>query len=250
MLHTFPALRIGAAARCSLSCAPQRYRDHAVTLAIFDLDNTLIAADSDHLWGEFLCRRGIVDGADFAARNDRFYADYLRGALDIEAYLEFVLAPLAGRPLAEIAPWQQEFMRECIAPALLPAADALIADHRGRGHRPLIITATNELVTRPIAERLGVPDLLGCQVEVADGTVTGRSTGTRTYREGKVTRLREWLREENESLEGAWFYSDSHNDLPLLEVVDNPVAVDPDDTLRQTAQQRGWPVLSLLPGAT
>ena len=216
-----------------------------MTLAIFDLDNTLIAADSDHLWGEFLCQRGVVDGADFARQNDRFYADYLRGALDIEAYLRFVLTPLAGRSLDEIAPWQREFMDEYIAPAMLPAADKLIAGHRERGHRPLIITATNELVTRPIANVIGVPDLLGCQVEIVDGRITGRSTGTRTYREGKVTRLREWLQQESESLAGAWFYSDSHNDLPLLELVDNPVAVDPDDELAAVARERGWPMISL-----
>jgi HAD superfamily hydrolase (TIGR01490 family) len=216
-----------------------------VTLAIFDLDNTLIAGDSDHLWGEFLCRRGLVDALHFRRENDRFYADYQRGALDIEAYLAFALAPLAGRRLDAIEPLRREFVEECITPLLLPAAQALLDRHRSLGHRLLIITATNELVTRPIAGILGVADLLGCAVEVADGIITGRPSGTLTYREGKVRRLREWLQAEGESLTGATFYSDSHNDLPLLELVDHPVAVDPDAALAARARERGWPLISL-----
>ena len=216
-----------------------------MTLAIFDLDNTLIATDSDHLWGEFMCRLGVVDSAEFARENDRFHADYLRGELDIEAYLRFALGPVAGRRTDEVAPWQAQFLREYIAPTMLPAATALLDEHRAQGHRPLIITATNELVTRPIADALGVDDLLGCQVEVLDGVYTGRSTGTRTYQEGKVTRLHEWLADSGEDLTGAWFYSDSHNDLPLLDLVDNPVAVDPDDILAGIARERGWPIISL-----
>jgi HAD superfamily hydrolase (TIGR01490 family) len=186
-----------------------------------------------------------VDGGDFAARNDHFYAQYQRGELDIEAYLAFVLAPLAGRSLASLREWQRAFVREYIAPIMLDKAAELLATHRERGHRPLIITATNDLVTRPIADAMGVDDLLGCQVETDNGIITGRATGTLTYREGKVQRLREWLEAEREELAGAWFYSDSHNDLPLLEVVDNPVAVDPDGQLADIARQRGWPVMSL-----
>lgn len=216
-----------------------------MTLAIFDLDNTLIAGDSDHLWGEFLCRRGLVDAEEFGRRNDGFYADYRRGALDIHAYLEFVLAPVRGRSLEELRGWQGEFMRDYIEPIMLDAAAELLASHRARGHRLLIITATNELVTRPIAQALGVDTLLGCQVESVDGVVTGRATGTLTYREGKVTRLQEWAQAESESTEGAWFYSDSHNDLPLLEVTDNPVVVDPDEVLAAEARRRDWPVISL-----
>lgn len=216
-----------------------------MTLAIFDLDNTLIAGDSDHLWGEFMIRRGQVDSADFKRRNDGFYADYCRGELDILAYLEFALSPMAGRPLVEIRRWQQEFVDEWIDPLMLPAAAQLLDRHRNLGHRLLIITATNELVTGPIADALGVDTLLACGVEVVDGIVTGRGRGTPTYREGKVTRLREWLADETESIDGAWFYSDSHNDLPLLEQVDNPVAVDPDEQLAAVAKSRGWPVISL-----
>ncbi|MFT7286574.1 MAG: HAD superfamily hydrolase (TIGR01490 family) [Halieaceae bacterium] len=216
-----------------------------MTLAIFDLDNTLIAGDSDHLWGEFLCRRGVVDELTFRADNDAFNADYQRGELDINAYLRFALAPLKGRSAQELRSWQSDFMREFIEPIMLPAAQELIASHRQRGHRPLIITATNEFVTRPIADALGVDTLLGCAVEVAMGRFTGRAHGTLSYREGKVKRLDEWLLEEGEEAQGAWFYSDSHNDLPLLNAVDNPVAVDPDEKLAAAAAAQGWPVISL-----
>ncbi|MEM1402031.1 MAG: HAD family hydrolase [Pseudomonadota bacterium] len=216
-----------------------------MTLAIFDLDNTLISDDSDHRWGEFLCERGIVDTEWFGRENDRFYEDYQRGELDIEAYFRFALAPVAGRKVEEIGELQADFMASCIEPLMLPAAERLLQSHRDDGHRLLIITATNELVTRPIAERLGVADLLGCAVEIVDGRITGEPTGTLTYKEGKVTRLHEWIAEKGESLEGAWFYSDSHNDLPLLEVVDHAVAVDPDPILKDMASQRRWPIISL-----
>jgi HAD superfamily hydrolase (TIGR01490 family) len=220
-----------------------------VTLAIFDLDNTLIAGDSDHLWGEFLCDRGVVDSQAFRAANARFFADYQRGELDIAAYAAFALGPLTGRTPQDMAPLLEDFLRTRIDPLMLPAARALVASHRERGHRPLIITATNEFITRPIADRLGIADLLGCAVELVDGVYTGRATGTLTYREGKVARLREWLEEECESLEGAWFYSDSHNDLPLLELVANPVLVDPDRTLAGHGRDRDWPQLTLRAGA-
>ena len=220
-----------------------------MTLAIFDLDNTLIAGDSDHLWGEFLCDRGVVDGEHFRATNAQFFADYERGDLDIAAYSAFALGPLTGRTPAEVAPLQAAFMANCIQPLFLPAAEALIEEHRALNHRPLIITATNEFVTRPIAERLGIDTLLGCAVQMHDGVFTGRATGTLTYREGKVKRLTEWLDEEGEDLRGAWFYSDSHNDLPLLELVDNPVLVDPDETLAAVGRERAWPAITLRQGS-
>lgn len=220
-----------------------------MTLAIFDLDNTLIAGDSDHLWGEFLCDRGIVDGEDFRVTNARFYADYQRGELDIAAYATFALAPLVGRTPQDMAPLLDDFIRTCIDPLMLPAARALVATHRRQGHRPLIITATNEFITTPIAGRLGIADLLGCAVEMRDGRYTGHPTGTLTYREGKVRRLQEWLQAERESLAGAWFYSDSHNDLPLLEAIDHPVLVDPDATLDRLGRERGWPRITLRDGA-
>ena len=219
-----------------------------MTLAIFDLDNTLIKGDSDHLWGEFLCDRGVVDSEVFRAQNQRFFQDYQRGELDIAAYTAFALGPLAGHTPRSVAPLHAEFMRQCIQARLLPAADVLLGYHRERGDRLLIITATNEFVTRPIAERLGVAELLGCRVERVDGRFTGRATGTLTYREGKVRRLREWLAAEGEVLEGAYFYSDSHNDLPLLERVDNPVLVDPDECLAARGRERGWAGITLRAG--
>ncbi len=216
-----------------------------MTLAIFDLDNTLIAGDSDHLWGEFLCEQGVVDSADFRDRNEAFYADYQRGDLDIAAYLRFALEPLAGKPPEAFAELHATYMRKHIDDLMLPAAAELIERHRQQGHRLIIITATNEFVTRPIADALGIDVLLGCAVELCDGLITGQPVGTLTYKEGKVRRLREWMDEESENLDGAWFYSDSHNDLPLLAEVDNPVAVDPDEQLAAVARERGWPVISL-----
>lgn len=216
-----------------------------MALAIFDLDDTLIAGDSDHLWGEWLCAEGIVDAASFAAENSRFYADYRAGRLDIDAYLRFALAPLKGRSVAEVAGWQTRFMRQCIEPIMLPGARALLRAHRVSGDTLLVITATNEVVARPIADALDVEHLIGCGVERVEDTYTGEPIGVASYREGKVDRLRAWLADRPETLAGASFYSDSHNDLPLLRRVDHPVAVDPDPTLRAEAVAAGWPVISL-----
>ncbi|MEM6774418.1 MAG: HAD-IB family hydrolase [Pseudomonadota bacterium] len=221
-----------------------------MALAIFDLDNTLIAGDSDHLWGEFLCDRGLVDAAHFRATNDLFFEDYQRGELDIAAYAAFALEPLAGKTPESVVHLQEEFMATCIEAVMLPAAQALVDGHRDRGDRLLIITATNEFVTRPIGRRLGIEELLGCAVEIKDGRFTGSATGTLTYREGKVTRLREWLDVEQAELGGATFYSDSHNDLPLLEIVDFPVLVDPDEKLAAVGRARNWPGLTLRQGST
>ena len=217
-----------------------------MTLAIFDLDNTLIAGDSDHQWGDFLVRRGEVDGERYQAANDRFYQDYLDGSLDILAYQEFVLSELKGRPLGELDALRQAFLKEVIDALWLPRAEALVAEHRARGDTLMIITATNDFITAPIAERLGVPHLIATRAERdGDGLYTGRVAGVPSYREGKVERLAHWLDDHGESLAGSWFYSDSHNDLPLLGKVDNPVAVDPDPTLARAARERGWPILSL-----
>ncbi|MCB1856113.1 MAG: HAD family hydrolase [Halieaceae bacterium] len=216
-----------------------------MTLAIFDLDNTLIGGDSDNLWGQFVCEQGLVDAADFAARNEQFYEDYKAGKLDIDAYLRFALSSIAGHPRERLDSWHRSFMRSRIEPLLLPRAAQLLASHRQRGHQLLIITATNEFITRPIAELLGVSELIACEGEIVDGRYTGEPCGIPSYHAGKVTRLRQWLQERDADLAGAYFYSDSHNDLPLLELVDNPVAVDPDDTLRARALAEGWPVISL-----
>ena len=216
-----------------------------MTLAIFDLDNTLIGGDSDHLWGCFVCERGLVDGEDFAARNEQFYADYKSGKLDIDAYLRFALSPLVGHPPEELDAWHRDFMATKIEPIMLPKAAELIDSHRQRGHELLIVTATNSFITRPIAHALGIDELLACEGEIIDGMYTGEPQGVPSSHAGKVTRLNQWLEQRETTLEGAWFYSDSHNDLPLLELVDNPVAVDPDGILLARAREAGWPVISL-----
>jgi HAD superfamily hydrolase (TIGR01490 family) len=214
-------------------------------LAIFDLDDTLLAGDSDHLWGEWLSESGLVDAEEHAAANERFYQDYRSGSLDIAAYLRFALRPLAGRSAAEIAHWQADFLIAKIHRIMLPAAIDLLEHHRERGDTRLVITATNAVVAAPIVAELGVENLIACEVELRDGVYTGAPTGIPSYREGKVVRLREWLDQHGESLAGATFYSDSHNDLPLLEQVDQPVAVDPDAILEQRAREAGWRIISL-----
>lgn len=216
-----------------------------MTLAIFDLDNTLIGDDSDNLWGQFLCEQGLVEQADFAVQNDQFYRDYQAGSLNIEAYLRFALAPLRGRSMETLSDWHRKFMRCKIEPILLPRATALIEEHRERGHHLLVITATNAFITRPIVDALGIDDLLACEAEMVDGLYTGEPIGIPSYHAGKVSRLESWAAEHSIDLDGAYFYSDSHNDLPLLERVDYPVAVDPDDSLRVWAAQAGWPIISL-----
>jgi len=216
-----------------------------VSLAIFDLDNTLLSIDSDHAWGEFLLEQGAVDPVAYRDANDRFLADYEAGTLDIHAFLEVALRPLAENSPEQLAAWHQQFMASKIEPHILPKGEELVARHRSRGDTLLIITATNRFITGPIAERLGIDDLIAVEPEMVEGRYTGRVTGTPSYREGKVVRLEEWLTEQELSLDDAWFYSDSHNDLALLEKVDHPVAVDPDPTLREVAEARGWKIISL-----
>ena len=216
-----------------------------MALAIFDLDNTLLAGDSDQAWGEYVCETGLVDGESYRRENAAFFRDYEAGRLDIHAYLRHALLPLAGQDLAQAEAWHRDFMAAKIEPMFLPAADALLQKHRDRGDELLIITATNRYITAPIAARMGVEHLLACEVEIVDGRYTGASTGVPSIGAGKVERLRQWGGERNLDMAGSWFYSDSHNDLPLLEAVDNPVAVDPDGQLLTIARQRGWPIISL-----
>ncbi|MEK1905224.1 MAG: HAD family hydrolase [Pseudomonas sp.] len=214
-------------------------------LALFDLDNTLLAGDSDHSWGEYLCQRGLVDAAEYQARNDAFYADYCAGKLDVVAYQNFSQSILGRTSMAQLAQWHGEFMRDVIEPIILAKGEALLQQHREAGDKLVIITATNRFVTAPIAARLGVETLLATECGMQDGCYTGQITGTPCYQGGKVVRLGEWLQQTGHSLDDSYFYSDSRNDLPLLEQVAHPVAVDPDDTLRAIASERGWPVLSL-----
>lgn len=216
-----------------------------MTLALFDLDNTLLAGDSDHAWGEFLVEKGIVDEAEHRRANDRFYQEYLNGELDIFHYLRFALAPLTRYPMDELLAWRATFMERKVLPMLQNKAQALLDRHRQQGHTLMIITATNRFVTEPIAERLGVEHLIATDPEIVDGRFTGEVEGVPSFREGKVTRLNHWMDSRRQSLDGAWFYSDSHNDAPLLQAVDHPVAVDPDPTLEALARASGWPVISL-----
>ncbi|KNC07676.1 HAD family hydrolase [Pseudomonas sp. RIT-PI-a] len=214
-------------------------------LALFDLDNTLLGGDSDHAWGDYLCARGILDADTYKARNDEFYQDYLAGRLDLNEYLNFTLEILAATDVAQLDEWHRDFMRDCIEPIMLPKAAALLQQHRDAGDKLVIITATNRFVTGPIAERLGVETLLATEVERVDGRYTGRSFDVPCFKEGKVTRLNRWLEENGYDLHDSYFYSDSMNDLPLLEQVTHPVVVDPDPRLHEEAKRRGWKEISL-----
>jgi len=216
-----------------------------VSLAIFDLDNTLIAGDSDHAWGEFLVEQQLVDGEAFARANDQFYTDYQRGQLDIDAYLAFALAPLTRFTPDQLSALHADFMATKITPLMLPKARALLQRHRQAGDFLLIITATNRFVTGPIGAALGVDDLLASEPEVIDGRYTGRVTGVPCYQAGKVTRLHHWLEQTGHTLDDSYFYSDSHNDIPLLEEVTHPVAVDADAALSRHAETRGWQQITL-----
>ncbi|MDX1589598.1 MAG: HAD family hydrolase [Oleiphilaceae bacterium] len=216
-----------------------------MTLAIFDLDNTLLAGDSDHAWGDFLVAQGVVDGDDYRRANDDFLRAYQNGTLEIRDYLAFALRPLAQTPPERLLALREQFMEACIRPMILPQGQALVENHRRQGHQLLIITATNRFVTAPIAEALGIESLIATEPEMRDGLYTGQVAGVPSFREGKIERLEQWLATQEQDMQGAWFYSDSHNDLPLLERVDNPVAVDPDPTLEDTARARGWRIISL-----
>ncbi|MGH1460488.1 MAG: HAD family hydrolase [Neptuniibacter sp.] len=216
-----------------------------MSLAIFDLDNTLLGGDSDHAWGEFLCEKGIVDSDEYSRANDYFYEQYKNGGLDIYEFLRFALKPLATLAPEQLNTLHQQFMQEKIEPILLPKAEELLAKHREQGDFLLIITATNHFVTSPIAERLGVDAIIATDPEQVNGRYTGEVSGTPCFQDGKVTRLNKWLEAQNFSLEGSYFYSDSHNDLPLLELVTHPVAVNPDEILEEHASNKLWPVLDL-----
>jgi len=214
-------------------------------LAIFDLDNTLLAGDSDYRWGCFLTQKGVVNADEYEAANADFYAQYKAGKLDITEFLEFALAPLAKVPFATLQQWHQEFMASEIQPIILPQGRDLIEKHRRLGHTLLILTATNDCMTTPIAAELGIEHIIATRAEKVDGEYSGRVSGTPSFQHGKITRLDEWLTEQKLNAEESWFYSDSINDLPLLEQVDHPYAVDPDEQLEAAAKQRGWPVMSL-----
>lgn len=216
-----------------------------MALALFDLDNTLLAGDSDHLWGEFLAHHQLVESADFRQQNDAFYQDYINGRLDIRAYLRFVLAPLVGRTAAELARWHAQFMADFIEPIITPAAIALVNQHRQAGDTLVVITATNDFITAPIVAHFGIDNLIASRAEKRGDSYTGESEGTPNFRDGKVDNLNNWLATHPHRLDEAIFYSDSHNDLPLLSRVGHPIAVDPDATLERHAHAHHWPIISL-----
>ena len=217
-------------------------------LALFDLDNTLLTGDSDYEWGQFLVDHGVLERELYEAQNRAYYEQYVAGTLDIHEYLGFALRPLAEHAAPELEHWHAEFMRLRILPMITPAARALVRRHVEAGDLCAIVTATNSFVTAPIAREFGVRHLVATEPETRDGRFTGRVAGTPCFREGKVRRLEEWLARLGRSLADfaeSVFYSDSHNDLPLLERVTRPVAVDPDQALAAEAARRGWAVLSL-----
>lgn len=216
-----------------------------MALAIFDLDNTLLAGDSDYLWGRFLVDKEIVDGAEYAAENERFYQAYQAGTLDIHGYLRFALKPLTQHAPHQLQAWRAQFIDEQIRPIVLDQGRELVESHRSRGDTLLIITATNRFLTEPIAALFGIDHLLATDPELAGERYTGAITGIPTFREGKIKALEAWLQRTGHQLAGSYFYSDSHNDIPLLERVCHPVAVDPDPGLYQQATQRDWPIISL-----
>lgn len=214
-------------------------------IALFDLDNTLIAGDSDYLWGCFLVEQGIVDGASYERENRRFYDLYKVGKLDIYEFLDFQLRPLAANELDTLHHWRAQYIEEKIVPILLPKAHDLLNRHRDQGDTLVIITATNRFITAPIAGLYGIDHLLATEPELRSGRYTGGITGIPCFQDGKVQQLSGWLQAHRQTLDDSWFYSDSHNDLPLLNKVINPVAVDPDEILEQHASEHGWPVISL-----
>ena len=214
-------------------------------LAIFDLDNTLLAGDSDYEWGRYLVDRGVVEASSYERENRRFYAQYQAGTLDIYEFARFAYKPLADNTLVDLYRWRDVFVEERIRPLILPKGRALIQQHRGEGHILLIITSTNRFVTEPIAQVLEVQHLLASEPEFKNNCYTGELIGAPCFREGKITRLEAWMSEHGHDLDGSWFYTDSHNDLPLLERVSHPVAVDADEKLARHARERGWPRISL-----
>ena len=217
-------------------------------LALFDLDNTLLNGDSDYEWGQFMCDRGVVERAAYEAQNRVYYGQYVAGTLDIHEYLGFALRPLAHHTAEELERWHGEFMRARIAPMILPAARALVRRHVEAGELCAIITATNSFVTAPIAREFGIEHLIATEPERRNGRFTGKVAGTPCFRDGKLERLDQWLRGLGRRLvdfEASTCYSDSHNDLPLLQRVTRPVAVDPDETLAREAARRGWEQISL-----
>ncbi|KAA3652660.1 MAG: HAD family hydrolase [Proteobacteria bacterium] len=217
-------------------------------LVLFDLDNTLLAGDSDFAWAEFLIGKGVLDREVYETKNVTFYEQYKAGTLDIFAFLDFQLAPLARHDRAQLDAWHAEFMDVAIRPMVTAKARALVDKHRSEGALIAVVTATNSFVTGPIAREFGIPHLVATIPAQENGAFTGKPRGMPAFKAGKIERVDAWLESlglHMGSFDNSWFYSDSHNDLPLLARVSQPVAVDPDDTLREHARLHAWPVISL-----
>lgn len=217
-------------------------------IALFDLDNTLLAGDSDYNWSLFLIDEGLLDAKTHHARNEQFYADYQNGNLDIFEFLKFQLKPLSEHSREVLDALHKKFMDKVIRPMMTQKAQDLVDKHQNNGDLCMIITATNSFVTNPIASAYGIAHLIGTDPEIIDGEFTGKVSGIPSFQQGKVTRLHQWLAEQGMSLSDftlSYFYSDSHNDLPLMKLVTNPVAVDADETLTNFAKVNKWPHISL-----
>lgn len=214
-----------------------------MALALFDLDNTLLNGDSDHGWGMYLAKIGVVDPVEQKSKQDYFYEQYLSGTLNILEFCEYQFEILAKTPLKKLEEWHEGFMEEIIEPMIVSGKASLLNQHREAGDDILIITATNDFVTTPIATRLGVDTILATTAEFIDGRYTGKVSGTPCFQDGKITRLKAWLKKNNRPFKDSTFYSDSVNDLPLLEMVDTPIAVTPDDRLRSHALKHHWKII-------
>jgi HAD superfamily hydrolase (TIGR01490 family) len=214
-------------------------------LTLFDLDHTLLAGDSDYLWGRFLVDEGVVDSAHYARENERFHDQYKAGNLDIHAYQRFALAPLLENSLQTMHALRRDYVERIISPIVARHAKALVDHHRARGDAIAIITATNRFITEPIAELLDIDALIATEPEIVDGAYTGEIAGTPSFQDGKIARAIDWVAEQPQPFEHVTFYSDSLNDLPLLRWADTAIAVDPDETLAAAAREAGWPIISL-----
>ncbi len=216
-----------------------------MTLAIFDLDNTLLSSDSDYEWGQFLVDKGVVDKLEYEQTNKHFLEQYQQGQLDIYEFSRFAFKPLATNPMDSLLAWRNTFLKDVISPIMTSKAKDLIKHHQQQGHTLLVITATNSFITAPIVELFGIPHLIATEPKQLNGRYIAEIDGIPCFQDGKVERLKVWLKDHDESLEGSIFYSDSHNDLPLLKMVDTPVAVDPDHQLEKIATKSGWKIISL-----
>ena len=216
-----------------------------MTLALFDLDNTLLSGDSDYEWGNFLVSKKIVDEELYEKANQKFYEDYKAGTLDIHEFSAFSFEPLSRLSMAQLNALHQEFMSQIIQPLITDKARAIVKEHQEKDHTLVIITATNSFITAPIAKEFNISNLIATEPKIKDNRYTTEIEGTPCFKEGKVERITRWLKEKKETLEGSYFYSDSHNDLALLEKVEKAIAVDPDDKLKKIASNRGWKIITL-----